>query len=200
MRRGLGFALTNHPRGVWGLAILKIIVEPDPRYGKPSERLREHAQRIPAITPAIEQLAADMHETMIDAHGVGLAAPQIGEKIRLVVIHVPAGYQEEDMAEQTLTLVNPEVLKAGGREWGVEGCLSFPDLLGDVERYSWVNVRAQDIEGKPLRIKARGVLARILQHEIDHLDGVLFFDRMEDWSSLHYAEPVEEEEPEEVIA
>ena len=182
------------------MAVLKIIVEPDPRYGKPSQRLRGRAERVPFITPAIEQLAADMHETMIDAHGVGLAAPQIGENIRLIVIHVPAGYQDEDTPELTLTLVNPEIIKAGGREWGVEGCLSFPDLLGDVERYGWVNVKAQDIEGKPLRIKARDVLARILQHEIDHLDGVLFFDRMEDWSSLHYAEPVEEEEPEEVRA
>jgi peptide deformylase len=182
------------------LPTLPIIIETDPRQAKPSNRLRQRSERIATITPDIAQLAADMHETMHVEHGVGLAAPQVGHLIRLIVIHVPEGYQEPDIDELSLTLINPEIIKAGGREWGVEGCLSFPELIGDVERYAWVNVKAQDIEGKPLRIKARGVLARILQHEIDHLDGVLFFDRMEDWSTLGYAEPLDDLETEAATA
>lgn len=182
------------------MATLPIIIEPDPRYSKLGPRLRLRSERIAAVTPEIAQLAADMHETMLVEHGVGLAAPQVGQPIRLIVIHVPEGYQEPEIEELFLTLVNPEVIKAGGREWGVEGCLSFPELIGDVERYAWVNVKAQDIDGRPLRIKARGVLARILQHEIDHLDGVLFFDRMEDWSTLGYADPLDEVEAESATA
>lgn len=182
------------------MTILPVIIEPDPRYAKLSDRLRQRTTRIDTITPEIVRLALDMHETMHAEHGVGLAAPQVGYGIRLIVVHVPEGYQEADVSELSLTLVNPEIIKAGGREWGVEGCLSFPELIGEVERYGWVNVKAQDIDGKPLRIKARGVLARILQHEIDHLDGVLFFDRMDDWSTLGYADPLEESEAETATA
>jgi peptide deformylase len=168
------------------MALLKIITEPDPRFATISPRLRQKSERIDAIDASVRKLAADMLETMFEANGVGLAAPQIGIYKRLVVIHIPAGYEDEDDPEITLELVNPEILKAGGRELGIEGCLSFPDMIGEVPRYATVNVRAQDLAGNTIRIKTRGILARALQHEIDHLDGVLFFDRMDDWSTLGY--------------
>jgi peptide deformylase len=179
------------------MALLKVITEPDPRVSKGSGRLREVSKPVTSFDARLRQLAIDMHETMAEENGVGLAAPQVGILERMVVIHVPEGYGDEDQEEQTLTLVNPEIVKAGGRDYDYEGCLSFPDLIGEVPRYTWVNVKAQDETGKALRFRARGILARIIQHEIDHLDGVLFFDRMEDWSTLGYPRregDVEEEE------
>lgn len=179
------------------MARLKVIKEPDPRYAKSSDRLRQTSETVASFDESLRKLAADMHETMAEENGVGLAAPQVGILQRVVAIHLPEGYGEEDDPEQTLTLVNPEILKAGGRELDYEGCLSFPELVGEVPRYGWVNVRAQDEFGKSTRFKARGILARVIQHEIDHLDGVLFFDRMDDWSTLGYPskEELEEEEP-----
>jgi peptide deformylase len=168
------------------MARLQIITEPDPRFGRISSRLRQKAARIERIDEGVVQLAHDMFDAMIEGNGVGLAAPQVGIGRRLVVVHFPEGYDDEDDPEINLMLINPEIQRAGGREVGPEGCLSFPDLVGDVPRYATVTVRATDLEGKTLRIKARGLLARCLQHEIDHLDGVLFFDRMDDWSSLRY--------------
>jgi peptide deformylase len=175
------------------MALLRIIVEPDPRYGVVSQRLRQKSQKIERIDEATRKLATDMHETMMAASGVGLAAPQVGILQRLIVIHVPAGTEYEDDPEINLTLVNPEIQRAGGQELGAEGCLSFPDLWGDVSRYTSITVRAQDIDGKTLKIKARGFLARVLQHEIDHLDGVLFFDRMEAVADLHHTSEAQEE-------
>lgn len=177
------------------MAVLDIIVEPDPRFGTVSERLRQTAEPVEEIDDSIRQLAEDMHETMCCAHGVGLAAPQIGLLKRLIVVHIPAGYHDEDSEEVILTLVNPEVVKAGGRDMDIEGCLSFPDLVGEVERYSWAIIKGQDAAGRNVRFRAKGILARVLQHEIDHLDGVLFFDRMDDLGDLFYAEaPADEPE------
>ncbi|HUG16592.1 MAG TPA: peptide deformylase [Thermomicrobiales bacterium] len=168
------------------MALLDLITEPDPRYATISDRLRQKSERIDRIDESLRALAGDMFDTMMHERGVGLAAPQVGVRKRLVVIHVPAGFEQEDDPDLSLTLINPEVMKAGGREYGIEGCLSFPDLVGEVPRYSSVNVRALNLEGKTLRIRARGNLARVLQHEIDHLDGVLYFDRMDDWTTLGY--------------
>ena len=182
------------------MARLKVITEPDPRYATPSDRLRQKSQPASGVDDSLRKLAADMHETMAEERGVGLAAPQVGILTRLVVIHVPEDYDEEGDPEQTLTLINPEIIKAGGNEYDFEGCLSFPDMIGEVPRYKWVNVRALDETGKARRFKARGILARIIQHEIDHLDGVLFFDRMDDWSTLGYPSQEEAEEQEPVIS
>jgi peptide deformylase len=160
------------------MAHLRVITEPDPRYATPSDRLRQKSEPVTSFDDALRKLAADMHETMAEEHGVGLAAPQVGILKRMVVIHIPEDYGEEGDPEQTLTLVNPEILKAGGREMDYEGCLSFPDLIGEVPRYAWVNVRTQDEHGQSRRFKARGILARVIQHEIDHLDGVLFLQHL----------------------
>ena len=179
------------------MAPLKIIIEPDPRYGTISPRLRRKSLPIETIDDGIRNLARDMFATLVDANGVGLAAPQVGVYKRLIVIDLPAGYDDEDDPEISLALVNPEIQRAGGREWDAEGCLSFPDLYGDVQRYASVTVRARDVEGNSLKIKARGLLARVLQHEIDHLDGILYFDRMEDLSSLRYPTRTQPEDDDE---
>lgn len=173
------------------MAVLKIITSPDPRLAPVDRRLRQKAAPVERVDESIRALLRDMRETMIDAHGVGLAGPQVGEMLRVAVVHIPAGFDHEDDPEINLNLVNPEIVRAGGRETSLEGCLSFPDLVGEVPRYATVVVRARDDEGKEFRIKARGYLARALQHEIDHLDGVLFFDRMDDLSTLRYLEPAE---------
>ncbi len=176
------------------MARLKVITEPDPRVTKISPRLRQKSLPVEQIDDELRQLVEDMYETMEAERGIGLAAPQVGILRRLIVIHIPPDYDEDDPEERWFALVNPEIVKAGGNEIALEGCLSFPDLTGEVPRYKWVNFRGLDLEGKPLRFKARGTLARVLQHEIDHLNGVLFFDRMDDWSTLGYPAPAEEEE------
>lgn len=131
--------------------------------------LREKALEVKEITPQIMTLLDDMAETMYHAEGVGLAAPQIGISKRIVVIDV----QDE---HGLLKLVNPQIIKSGGKETAVEGCLSFPGVAGEVERAETVTVKAQDEKGNPLEICASGLLARAFQHEIDHLDGILFVD------------------------
>ena len=159
------------------MAILEIVLEGDPR-------LRQKATKIRQVDESLRKLAQDMHETMLDAPGVGLAAPQVGVSRRLVVIHVPAGYEEEDDPELTLTLVNPEIVKAQGRELGLEGCLSIPGWVGEVPRADAITLKALNLDNRDVRIKARGYAARVIQHEIDHLDGILFVDRVEDKSTL----------------
>lgn len=168
------------------MALLNIVIEPDPRYGEVSRRLRQKSAPVDVIDDSVRQLAADLFETMHDANGVGLAAPQVGILKRMAVIHVPAGYDEDEDEEVNLVLINPEVVRAGGQTVGPEGCLSFPDLVGEVSRYTTVTVKARGLDGKSYKVKARGVLAVALQHEIDHLDGILFFDRMPDYSGLYY--------------
>ncbi len=173
------------------LAKLPIVIEPDPRYGSLSPRLRQVAEPIEEVTDELRVLADDMLETMVDADGVGLAAPQVGVLRRLLVVRIPEGYHGEDSPEEVYKLVNPEVIKAGGRDTDLEGCLSFPDLLGEVERYTWAIIRAEDLDGNRVRFRAKGYLARVLQHEIDHLDGILFFDRMDSIGDLFYADELE---------
>lgn len=131
--------------------------------------LRAKAKKVSRFDPWLERLVHDLWETMEDAPGVGLAAPQIGESVRVLV----AEYEENKVA-----LVNPEIVKRSeDTELGTEGCLSIPGYVGDnVPRALAVTVKARDPKGKEIRVKAEGWFARILQHEIDHLDGVLYID------------------------
>ncbi len=129
--------------------------------------LRQATTPVETVTDELRQLAKDMFATMHHARGIGLAAPQVGRTERITVVEID---------DQPLVLVNPQVLNAAGRAKGEEGCLSIPDIYGDVERPRSVTVRAQDLEGKTFEIEATDLLARCLQHEIDHLDGKLFID------------------------
>jgi peptide deformylase len=139
--------------------------------------LHRQAMRVRSFGPELHSLLDDMLETMREAPGVGLAAPQIGENLRIVVVEYP---EDEDDAENTLRvyeLVNPEIVKAKGSESAQEGCLSIPGMTADVDRATYVLVRAQDRNGNEFRIKAYDWLARIFQHEVDHTLGVLMTDK-----------------------
>lgn len=146
---------------------LEILKYPDPV-------LARKAEPIDAITPEIRQLAADMAETMYANQGVGLAAPQVGRSLRLVVIDISGPEKREEL----LSLVNPVVTTASGVQDDEEGCLSVRNYRTNVRRAANVTVTAQDLDGQALTIEADGLLAVCLQHEIDHLDGVLFIDRI----------------------
>jgi peptide deformylase len=163
--------------------ILEII-----KYGHPV--LRKKGERIESITPEIEKLIADMFETMAENHGVGLAAQQVGVAKRLTVIDVRAVTdrpstlelegQPADPAEiMPLVLINPELTPAGEAVKGGEGCLSFPEIFGEISRPGAVAVRALDAHGRPIAFRCGGLLARAVQHEADHLNGILFIDRMD---------------------
>lgn len=139
--------------------------------------LRRAARRVRTFDAQLHQLLDNMVETMHDAKGVGLAAPQIGVDQRITVIEYP---EDEDRPDETMhryELINPEIVKTKGAEVGQEGCLSLPGLAADVERATYVLVKAQDRYGKEVRFKAYDWLARIFQHEIDHLHGILMTER-----------------------
>jgi peptide deformylase len=138
-------------------------------YGDPV--LRRRATPVREVTPEIERWLDDMAETMHAEVGIGLAATQVGLEIRALVIDEGRG--------ATRAYLNPRIVEAGGREVGEEGCLSLPGIFADVARAEWVVVEAMDRTGAPLRRRASGLLARVLQHEIDHLDGILFIDRLD---------------------
>jgi peptide deformylase len=147
------------------MAVLKVR-----RYGDPV--LRRRAAPVESVTPEIRRLAADMVDTMYDEVGIGLAAPQVGISMRLMVVG-----DEEGRGVQVL--VNPAITAQGGTITAEEGCLSLPGIFAHVTRSEWVTLQAQDLEGQPVSITARGLRARVFQHELDHLDGVLFIDRLE---------------------
>jgi peptide deformylase len=163
------------------MAILDIILEGDPR-------LRQKTTRVRTVDAALRALAADMRQTMLEAPGVGLAAPQVGVNRRLFVAHIPAGYDEEDDPEFNLAMVNPEIVKGHGRVVALEGCLSIPGWVGEVPRYETITVKGMDLNNRNIRLKVRGYAARVVQHEIDHLDGILFTDRIEDPSTFQRVE------------
>ncbi len=140
------------------------------KYGDPL--LRRRAEAIGAITPEVRTLAGDMIDTMYDEVGIGLAAPQVGASLRLIVV---ADAQTRD----TRVLVNPAITAGGGEATAEEGCLSLPGVFAPVTRPAWVVVEARDLDDGKLVLDARGLLARVLQHEMDHLDGVLFIDRLD---------------------
>lgn len=152
------------------MALLKIITFPDPF-------LRLKAKTVTDFGKDFQTLVENMFETMRDAPGVGLAAPQIGESLRLVVVEYK-DEENENAKPKRFVLVNPEFTdKSEETVVDIEGCLSVPGLAGEVERHYAVKLKAQNRFGKPIRVEAEGWLARIFQHEIDHLDGVLYPDR-----------------------
>ena len=147
------------------MAVLKVR-----KYGDPV--LRRRAVDITEVTPELHDTIADMIETMYDEAGIGLAAPQVGISLRLMVI----GHDER---REPRTLVNPVIVGRGGEVTAEEGCLSIPGIFAPVARSEWVDVEAKDVDGRPVKVHGRGLLARVLQHEMDHLDGVLFIDRLD---------------------
>ena len=149
-------------------------------------RLRQKSKPIKQVNARVQQLAVDMVETMREANGVGLAAVQVGVNERLIVAEIPEEEFEDDpQAGQLYIIVNPEIVRARGEKAaGDEGCLSIPGYVGEVERYPQVTVSGLDLNGKPTRVKAYDFLARILQHEIDHVNGVLFIDHITDPAKL----------------
>ncbi|MEO1230269.1 MAG: peptide deformylase [Myxococcota bacterium] len=147
----------------------------------PNPRLNERAEPVEGVDDEIRTLIEDMFETMYDSEGVGLAAPQVGVLKRIIV--VDCGEREGDESAplqpvQPIAVVNPEVEEAEGKITWKEGCLSIPGFTDDVERAAEVVVTGLDRDGNPLRIEATGLLAVCLQHEIDHLEGTLFVDRL----------------------
>lgn len=147
---------------------MQIVLYPDPVLRKPTSRVERFDEELAT-------LAREMLETMYRARGVGLAAPQVGDSRRLLVLN-PTGDPKQREAERVL--VNVRVLRRKGEVWGEEGCLSFPRIYAEIARAETVLFESADLEGKATKEEASGFLARIVQHEGDHLDGVLFVDRM----------------------
>lgn len=150
------------------MPVLDILVYPDPALKRKSLPVEEPSEDL-------NRLLDDMVETMHDANGVGLAAPQVGNNIRVLVIDV--FFPEEDRREFH-ELINPEIVSSRGFQVGEEGCLSVPGFFANIRRKEHIRVSALDRAGERFTIDAEGMLSRVLQHEIDHLDGILFFDRL----------------------
>ncbi len=148
--------------------------------------LREKTRRVGRVDDSIRQLLDDLVETMLAAPGAGLAAPQIGVGLRVCVV------KGDD--NQIFQIVNPELVKGGGQQVGYEGCLSYPGWIGEVARYDQLVVKGLNRKGKPVRIKSEGFTARAFQHEIDHLDGILFTDRLTSFDTLMRVEDLVEAE------
>jgi peptide deformylase len=142
----------------------------------PDKRLREVSKPITEVTDEIRSLAQEMLDVMYDEPGIGLAAPQVGEPIRLVVVDTE--WTEEDSEKNPLVLINPEIAERDGKITWTEGCLSVPDFTADVERAARVKLLAQGLDGEAITIEAEELQAVCFQHEIDHLDGVLFIDHI----------------------
>ena len=156
------------------MAILSILAVPEPI-------LRQKSKRVKNIDGSVRKLAADMIETMHAVSGVGLAAPQVGVPLRVIVIGMP---EEEDVV-----LINPQIVRRAGERWLTEGCLSVPGYFGEIQRAQRVTVKGKDLSGKEIRIKAEELLAQALEHEIDHINGVLYIDHLESQDKLRKVEP-----------
>ena len=169
------------------MAIRQILYANDPR-------LRQKAKPVRLFGPALKALADDMLETMHAANGLGLAAPQIGLPQRLFTVHLPNN-EEDPQSGKDYVLVNPHIAEAAADEVeNVEGCLSMPTWFGRVVRPEWITVKARNLRGKPIRIRAKGYLARAFQHEMDHLNGVLFTDYIRRPEDLWQEKPEAEDE------
>ncbi|MEW5961184.1 MAG: peptide deformylase [Chloroflexota bacterium] len=172
------------------MAVRKVIYVDD-------DRLRQKAKKVKNFTAGLKQLAQDMLETMRSYQGVGLAGPQIGVMQRLFVAEIPAGRgdgaEPHPQSGRSYVLINPEIVKTSAElVEGQEGCLSIPNWQGLVERPQWLEIKAQDVNGRKIKLKVDDYLARIFSHEVDHLNGVLFTDHIKDPAKLW---PVENGEP-----
>jgi len=150
--------------------------------------LREKAKKVARVDTSIQRLMDDLAETMLKAPGAGLAAPQIGVGLRVAVI--------KGDENQIWALANPEIVKSDGVQVGYEGCLSYPGWVGEVARYETVVVKGRNRRGKEVRIKSTGFTARAFQHEIDHLDGILFIDRLTSLDTLRRVDELQAEDQE----
>jgi len=166
--------------GEGSMAVLPILSYPNPQ-------LRQKAKRVRNIDGSIRQLIDDMEKTMRQAQGVGLAAPQVGVPLRVIVIELPG--------EETIALVNPQIVRRSGERVVAEGCLSIPGYRGEIKRSAKVTAKGLDRYGREVRVKGEGLLAEALEHEIDHLNGVLYIDYLESMDELYEIE-VETEAPE----
>jgi len=149
----------------------------------PAPVLRQKSKRVRNIDGSIKKLIEDMQETMHSAGGVGLAAPQLGTLLRVIVIGIPG--------EEDVVLINPEIVRRTGERLIDEGCLSIPGFIGQIKRAESVRVKGRDQNGKEIRIKASELLAQALEHEIDHLNGVLYIDYLDSMDKLRKLEPEE---------
>jgi peptide deformylase len=174
------------------MTVRTIVTLPDPV-------LRRKARSVTTFDKKLQTVIDDMIETMREAPGVGLAAPQIGLSDRLIVVEYYENEQAEEVEDEAKkkvwVMLNPEIVKASEEKvMGVEGCLSIPNLVGEVERHEAIQIKALNRRGQPMRLKAQGWLARIFQHEIDHLNGVVFTDL-----ATHVWLPETEEEKEDRV-
>jgi len=176
------------------MALRKIVTLPEPV-------LRRKARTVTTFNKNLQTLIDDMIETMREAPGVGLAAPQVNISERLIVVEYAEEDEEEEGEDQPekpkklFVMINPEIVRSSAETlMGVEGCLSIPNLVGEVERHAAIQVKGLNRHGKPAKVKAEGWLARIFQHEIDHLNGILFPDR-----ATRVWQPQDEVEPEQEV-
>jgi peptide deformylase len=180
------------------MTILPVVTIPD-------KMLRQKARPVTRFDAELQQLIDNMIETMRASEGVGLAGPQVGEPIRLAVIETPPDTDEEgkeiEGTRELFVVANPEIIWTSRTTMdGVEGCLSIPGYVGEVERYDSIRVRAQDRYGKKLRLRLRDWTARIFQHEIDHLNGILYIDKLTApeniWTDEEFEKMMEEQKKE----
>jgi peptide deformylase len=160
------------------MALLEILTNQNPV-------LRKNSKPVAKVTKEIKELVANMEETLRAAPGIGLAAPQVGELLRVIVADIGDGLH---------VLINPKTVKKSGTQTFIEGCLSLPGIEGPVERANKVTVKAIDIKGKKMEVEAEGLLATVFQHEIDHLNGKLFVDRVADPNLITYKPKTPKEE------
>lgn len=156
------------------MTVLQIIQPDNPLLRRPAARVTDFGQ-------PLQSLIDDMQDTMLEAQGVGLAGPQVAQSLRLIVARAPAGENGESTsaaeAGKLYAVANPQIIKRSDEMVsGIEGCLSLPGLFGTVERHESIVIAGQDRDGQPMRLSASGQLARVFQHEIDHLNGILYID------------------------
>ncbi len=169
------------------MTLRKIIYADDPR-------LRQKAKKVKRFGPELKKLATDMLETMRESNGVGLAGPQIGVMQRIFVAEIPEG-EDDPYSGKSFVIINPEITKRSEEiEEGQEGCLSIPGWYGLVNRHASIEIKARTWNGKTVKLRPSGFLARVFQHENDHLDGILFVDHISEAEKLWQIQPEDEDD------